>query len=80
MNVIPPPPQAPTQVFVVGNVAVPEGISERNSTRKIFHWTRFCGQQNINAIVDDAFSDFSDICVLAEKDINNMSSGFALRT
>ena len=80
MNVTPPPPQAPPQVFVVGNAAVPTGISERNSIRQIFHWIGFCSQQNINAIVDDVFSGFSDICVLTEKDITNMSSGLALRT
>ena len=55
MNVIPPPPQDPPQVFVVGNVAVPAGISERNFIRQIVHWIGFRGQQNINTIVDDAF-------------------------
>ena len=77
MNVIPPPPQAPPQVFVVGNAAVPAGISERNSIRQIVYWIGFRGQLNINAIVDDAFSGFSDIRVLTEKDITSMSSGFA---
>ena len=80
MKVIPLPPQAPPQVFMVGNAAVPAGISERNSIRQIVHWIGFRGQQNINAIVDDAFSGFSDICVLTDKDITNMSSGFALCT
>ena len=80
MNVIPPPPQAPPQVFVVGNAAVPAGISERNSIRQIVYWIGFRGQLNINAIVDDAFSGFSDIRVLTEKDITSMSSGFASRT
>ena len=69
MNVIPPPPQAPPQVFVVDNAVVPTGISERNSIRQIVHWIGFCGQQNINMIVDDAFSGFSDMCVLTDKDI-----------
>ena len=80
MNVIPPPPQAPPQVFVVGNAAVPAGISERNFIWQIVHWIGFCGQQNINAMVDDAFSGFSDIHVLTEKGITNMSSSFASRT
>ena len=31
-------------------------------------------------MVDDAFSGFYDIHVLTDKDITNMSSGFALRT
>ena len=65
---------------MVGNEAVPAGISERNSVRQIFHWIGFRGQQNINVIVDDAFSGFYDIRVFTEKDINNMPSGFALRT
>ena len=65
---------------MVENVAFPAGISERNSIRQIIHWIGFCGQQNINAIVDDAFSGFSDIHVLTEKDITNMSSGFASQT
>ena len=69
-----------TQVFVVGNTAVPSGISERNAIRQIVHWIRFIGQQNINAIVDDAFLGFSDIRVLTEKDITNMPSAFVLRT
>ena len=69
MNVIPPPPQAPSQVFVVGNAAVPAGISKRNFIRQIVHWIGFRGQQKINAIVDEAFSGFSDICVLTEEDI-----------
>ena len=80
MNMIPPPPQAPPQVFVVGNAAVPVGISKRNSIRQISHWIGFLGQKNINAVFDDAFSGFSDIHVLTDKDITNMSSGFALRT
>ena len=80
MNMIPPPQQAPPQVFVIGNTAVPVGISERNSIRQIVYWIGFRGQQNINAIVDDAFSGFSDIRVLTEKYITNMSSGFASQT
>ena len=80
MNVIPPPPQAPPQVFMIGNAVVSTGISERNSIRQIVHWIGFRGQQNINTIVDDAFSGFSDIRVLTEKYMTNMSSGFALQT
>ena len=80
MNVIPPPPQAPPQVFVIGNATVSAEIGERDSIRQILYWIGFRGQQNINAIADDAFSGFSDIRVLTEKDITNMSSGFASRT
>ena len=78
MNVIPLPPQSQHQVFVVGNAVVPAGISERNSIRQIAHWIGFHGEKNSNAIIDDAFSGFYDICVLTEKDITNMSSSFAL--
>ena len=58
MNMIPPPPAVPPQVFVDGNVAFQSGISERNSIRQIDHKIGFWNQQSKNATVDDAFQSF----------------------
>ena len=55
-------------------------IPEINQIEQMLTWIGFNIQGNQTSIINDAFSTFSDIQALTEKDIKDLQESFARRT
>ena len=83
MEAVIPPIAQPNQnnyAFVLGDMAVMDGINEGDSMRQILHWIGFRMDATHNMIVLDAFDLYEDIHMLTIKDIESMATSFAACT
>ena len=67
-------------VIGVGNDEIEHPEDEGNQIAQCLAWIGFRTQPQRRAIMDDAFTSWSEIRVLTDKDIESMATAFASRS
>ena len=63
----------------MGGVKGADRITEKGFIKKILLWIGFTTEDHSDRIYDNSINSFSDISMLTEKDISNLSADFSGR-